>query len=71
MMRRGVEGTISQALRVCDLRRARYIGLAKTRLQHLLTAAALNLVRITHWLADPHHARTRHAPFLALLPQAA
>ena len=26
---------------VCDLRHARYIGLAKTRLQHVLTAAAL------------------------------
>lgn len=28
--RAGVEGTISQGLRVCDLRHARYIGLAKT-----------------------------------------
>ena len=29
----GVEGTLSQGMRVSDLRRARYIGLAKTRLQ--------------------------------------
>jgi transposase len=69
--RAGVEGTISQALRVCGLRQARYIGLAKTRLQHALTAAALNFVRVAHWLEDPHRATTRHAHFLALLPQAA
>jgi hypothetical protein len=69
--RAGVEGTISQGLRVCDLRRARYIGLAKTRLQHVLTVAALNVLRIAHWLEDPRLARTRSAPFLALLPQAA
>lgn len=68
--RAGVEGTISQGLRVCDLRHARYIGLAKTHLQHVLTAAALNVRRIAHWLDDPHLAQTRPAPFLALLPQA-
>ncbi len=69
--RAGVEGTISQGLRVSDLRHARYIGLAKTRLQHVLTAAALNFIRVTHWLADEPLAQTRKAPFLALLPQAA
>ncbi len=68
--RAGVEGTLSQGLRVCALRRARYIGLAKTHLQHVLTAAALNVLRIAHWLDDPRLARTRSAPFLALLPQA-
>jgi transposase len=70
-VRAGVEGTLSQGLRVCDLRHARYVGLAKTRLQHVVTAAALNVVRIAHWLEDPHLAKTRRAPFLALLPQAA
>jgi transposase len=69
--RAGVEGTLSQGLRVCDLRRARYIGLAKTRLQHVLTAAALNVIRVAHWLEDPRLAKTRHASFLALLPNAA
>jgi transposase len=68
--RAGVEGTLSQGLRVCALRRARYIGLAKTHLQHVLTAAALNVLRSAHWLDDPRLARTRSAPFLALLPQA-
>jgi len=69
--RAGVQGTISQALRVCDLRHARYIGLAKTQLQHTLTATAINLVRVAYWLEDPHLAQTRHPSFLALVPQAA
>src|SRR5262245_17596421 len=42
--RAGVEGTISQAVRTAGWRRARYMGLAKTPLQNLITAAAL------HWL---------------------
>jgi transposase len=42
-VRAGVEGTISQGTRSFDLRRARYIGLAKTHLQHILVAAAINL----------------------------
>jgi transposase len=70
-VRAGVEGTLSQGLRVCDLRHARYIGLAKTRLQHVVTAAALNVIRIAQWLEDPNLAKTRRAPFLALLPVAA
>jgi transposase len=41
-----VEGTISQAVRAFGLRRTRYIGLAKTHLQHVLTAIAFNLARL-------------------------
>ncbi|WP_394378873.1 hypothetical protein [Saccharopolyspora spinosa] len=34
--------------------RSRYWGgLDKTRLQHLLTAAAMNLTRLSAWLTDP------------------
>jgi len=48
--RAGVEGTISQAVRANGLRQARYRGLAKTHLQHLATAAALNMGRVVaHW----------------------
>ena len=36
--RAGIEGTLSQAVRAFDLRRSRYIGLAKTHLQHILIA---------------------------------
>jgi Transposase DDE domain len=45
----GIEGTIAQASRRSDLHRARYRGLAKTHLQHILTALALNLVRLDAW----------------------
>jgi len=64
--RAGVEGTLSQAIHVCGLRRAKYIGLAKTRLQHVITAAALNVVRAGAWLAGVPRAQTRQAPFVAL-----
>jgi transposase len=37
-IRSGVEGTISQGTRAFGLRRCRYLGFAKTRLQHILTA---------------------------------
>ncbi|MFF4410726.1 transposase [Streptomyces sp. NPDC001404] len=40
-----MEGAIAQGLRRCGLRRNRYIGLHKTRLQHVLTATALSLNR--------------------------
>jgi Transposase DDE domain len=48
--RAGIEGTLSQAVRVFDLRQARYLGQAKTHLQHVLTAVALNVVRLADWL---------------------
>ncbi len=52
--RAGVEGTVSQAVRVFGLRRCRYLGLAKTRLQHIFTALALNVVRLDAWLTGSH-----------------
>ena len=63
--RAGIEGCLSQGVRACDLRRSRYVGLAKTRLQHVLTAVALNLKRIAAWIAGEPLARTRTAPFLS------
>jgi hypothetical protein len=44
--RAGIEGTISQAVRGPDLRHARYRGLAKTHLQNVCTAIALNICRL-------------------------
>jgi transposase len=41
--RAGVEGTISQGVRVAGLRRSRYCGHAKTHLQHVGIACAINL----------------------------
>jgi transposase len=70
--RAGIEGTISQGVRALGLRRARYVGKAKTHLQHLLTAAAINLVRIGRWLANEPLAQTRRSRFVVLMaPQAA
>lgn len=66
--RAGIEGTISQAVRRCELRRSRYIGLAKTRLMHFLVAAALNFLRVAAWLMEEPRARTRRSAFAALAP---
>ncbi|MFF0551076.1 IS1182 family transposase [Streptomyces sp. NPDC004311] len=66
--RAGVEGTISQGVHRCDLRRSRYRGLAKTSLQHQLTGAAINLARIDAHLTDTPRARTRTSHFAALRP---
>ena len=65
-LRAGVEGTISQAVRVFGLRRARYRGLPKTRLQHAATAAALNLARLAAWLDARPLAPTRVSRFARL-----
>jgi Transposase DDE domain len=64
--RAGIEGTISQAVRTCEVRRSRYRGLPKTALQLLLTATALNFVRMGMWLAGEPLAQTRHARFVRL-----
>ncbi len=64
--RAGVEGMISQGVRSFHLRSCRYIGLAKTHLQHILIAAAVNVTRIVSWLQGDKHARTRITPFSAL-----
>jgi Transposase DDE domain len=64
--RAGIESTHAQGIRRCGLRQARYIGLAKTHLQHLATAAALNVVRLGEWLTGTPRAKTRCSPFAAL-----
>jgi transposase len=64
--RAGVEGTISQGIRAFEMRRTRYVGLAKTGLQHVLTAAAINLARLEAWLAEVPLAKTRTSRFAAL-----
>jgi transposase len=63
--RAGIEGTLSQALRLTKLRQARYRGLARTRLQHLLSAAALNLHRLDAWWLGRSRAGTRPSPLAA------
>ena len=66
--RAGIEGTISQGVRAFGLRKARYIGQAKTHLQNVLTAAAINLGRAVAWLDKTPHAGTRTSHFAKLAP---
>ena len=64
--RAGVESTHEQAIRRCGLRHCRYIGLAKTHLQYLATAVAINLIRVGEWLAGTLTTPTRCSRFAAL-----
>lgn len=43
-----------------------YVGLAKARLQHVLTVVAVNLVRVAEWCAGIPVAKTRRSRFAAL-----
>jgi len=64
--RAGIESTHAQAIRHSGLRCTRYWGLAKTHLQHVLTAAAINLLRIAAWSSGIPIAETRCSRFAAL-----
>jgi transposase len=64
--RAGIEGTISQAVGVLGMRRTRYRGLDKVHLQHLMTAAAMNLMRVLDWLSGKERSSTRVSAFARL-----
>jgi transposase len=64
--RAGIEGTLSQGVRAFGLRATRYWGESKTHLQHVATAAAINVDRIVNWLDDMPRAQTRISRFAAL-----
>ena len=66
-VRAGGEGTLSQGVRGFGLRRCRYVGLAKARLQHVATAAAINVYRLSDWVGGVPRAATRTSPFLRLV----
>lgn len=68
--RAGVEGTIAQSVRTCEMRRARYIGSKKLRLQALLTATAMNVLRACEWMAEERHACTPTSRFTKLVVSA-
>ncbi|WP_164836088.1 transposase [Actinacidiphila soli] len=65
-IRAGIEATLSQNVRTCGLRRTRYRGLARTHVQHVLTAAACNLTRVADWIAEPTTTPRRSTRFHAL-----
>ena len=66
--RAGIEGTISQGVRAFGMRQTRYRGLAKTHIQHIATAAAINLERLVAWIDDVPRETTRTSRFAALAP---
>jgi transposase len=70
-IRAGVEATHAQGLQRSGLRQTRYIGQAKTHLQHILTAIALNLVRLVAWVAQASPTKPRISRFAALKLHAA
>jgi transposase len=70
-LRAGVESSLSQGTRRFDLRRSRYMGLARTHLQQLLNATAMNVVRVVAWLWGEPLGERRRKPghFARLAPQ--
>jgi transposase len=66
--RAGIEGTISQGVRAFDIRFSRYIGLAKTHLQMVGSATAMNMYRLYNWVNGVPHAFTRISTFACLAP---
>ena len=61
-----IEGIISQAVRAYELRRTRYLGLAKTHLQAIALAAAIDLSRFWDCLSGTGLGQTRMSSFAAL-----
>jgi transposase len=64
--RAGIEGTLSQGVRRGTLRRSRYIGLEKTHLQEVATAAGINILRAVCFLNNEPIAETRISRFARL-----
>jgi transposase len=69
--RAGIEGTVSRAVRTCEVRRSKYIGLTKTHLHHLLSATSLSFLRVGEWLMGIPKPKTRRSPFARLMAPAA
>jgi len=65
-LRAGVESLMSQGMRAFDLRKARYIGCARTHLQHILIAVAINIVRLVAWWREAHQTPPRISAFARL-----
>ncbi len=61
--RAGIEGTFSWAVGLLGARRARYRGLEKVSLEHVLTAVALSILRVTEWLGGVSPPTSRVSAF--------
>lgn len=64
--RAGIEGTHSQGIHACGMRRSRYLSQSKTNLQNTAIATSLNVLRMVSWLMDVPLAKTRRSRFRAL-----
>jgi hypothetical protein len=65
-MRQPARTGLARGIRRCGLRQAHFVDLAKSRLQHILTAVAIDFRRIGAWLSDIPRAQIRSAPFARL-----
>lgn len=70
-LRAGIEGTQAPGTRAFGLRRCRSRGAPKAHLQQVVTACAINLVRLTAWIQGDFPVASRPAPFARLQQQAA
>jgi transposase len=64
--RAGIEGTFSRAVSLLGLRRARYRGLEKVGLEHVLMAVALSILRVMEWLGGITPPKSRVSAFAKL-----
>ncbi|MFD1940050.1 transposase, partial [Nonomuraea mangrovi] len=67
-LRCGIEATIHQAVTVTGLRRARYRGIKKVHLEHIVSAIAINLIRLNSWWNGHPLARKRTSRLAQLEP---
>jgi hypothetical protein len=49
------------------MRRSRYTGKAESHLQHLATAAEINLERVADWFAGVDHEKMRTSAFARVM----
>ncbi len=71
-MRAGIESGPAQGTRRFEMRQSRYIGRARTHLQQILVAVAMNLVRVVAWLWNESGGDRKRPPgrFALLTPRA-
>lgn len=65
--RAGIEGTFSRAVSLLGVRRARYRGLEKVSLEHVLSAVALSILRVMEWLDGITPQKSRVSAFAKLV----
>jgi hypothetical protein len=60
------EREFSHGVRTLDLRRRRYLGLTRTKLQQIAFATAINLVRVFSWLSEERPFHSTQIPVMKL-----